>query len=335
MTRELEVEFENSISPVASKSPEDLLKGTLSKLIHLDLTSRVTFDRSSTATKNIGSYGDVYTGTYDWPGRGKVTVAIKCLRNLNPGITKVVAKEIYIWSKLDHRNLLRLQGYITITEGNLPALVSEWMENGTVLNYVKSHTDCDVMHLILGLAEGLAYLHDNGVIHSDIKSDNVLVSSSGDAVICDFGISRALNATQAGLGGNTTVSGGPGGTVRWMAYELIAETETYRKHSKESDVWAFGMTAYELLTKDRPYAHISNNFQVPVFIAKKELPNPPASFDEWPTDGREIWDLLQLCWNPDPQKRISMAEVVETLKSLKTPDTPRCFVFQTLLCRQC
>ncbi|KAI5116778.1 hypothetical protein M0805_008733 [Coniferiporia weirii] len=132
----------------------ELLKRTLDKLGNLDLSGRVTFDRSK-PMKDGGFYGNVYTGTYDSPEHGKtIAVAIKCLRQVSPSVEKVAAKEIYIWSKLDHPNLLRLLGFIK-DEGNLPSLVSEWMNNGSVLEYVKSHPDCDVIHLILGIAKGL------------------------------------------------------------------------------------------------------------------------------------------------------------------------------------
>ncbi|KAI5119292.1 hypothetical protein M0805_008207 [Coniferiporia weirii] len=127
----------------------------------------------------------------------------------------------------------------------------------------------------------LAYLHDNGVVHSYLKSktfkDDVLVSSSGNAVICDFGISRAMNATQTALGGNITAPNGPTGTDRWMAYELVAETEKYKKHLKEWDVWAFGMTVYEPLVKGRPYAQITIEFQNTLAVIRKQLPSRPAS----------------------------------------------------------
>ena len=87
------------------------------------------------------------------------------------------------------------------------------MENGTASGYVKEHPECNVLELvssytlhnenethkeyqIIGIAEGLNYLHTEGVIHSDIKADNVLISNTGLPLICDFGISRMLAASQ-------------------------------------------------------------------------------------------------------------------------------------------
>ncbi|KAI5119294.1 hypothetical protein M0805_008209 [Coniferiporia weirii] len=314
-----ENEFDAIISHTAL--PEDILQGTLLGLGRFNLTGRVTFDRIGPGS-NIGEGGQgiVLIGTYVSPNRGNVRMAIKRLhfRAVYGSAAKVVAKEIYIWSKLKHPNVLQLLGFI-IDENGLPAFVSGYMDKGTVLDYVKKHPELDVMRLTLGIAKGLEYLHEQDVIHSDIKSDNVLVTSSGDAVICDFGISRALNATQAALGGNTTMPSGPGGTARWTAYELVAESEKYTKHTKESDVWAFGMIVYELLSKERPYAHITIDVQVTISLIRKLLPGRPASFETWPRRRKRVQDVCQSCWNIEPKLRITMARVVKELKSLSSP----------------
>ncbi|KAI5115606.1 hypothetical protein M0805_009283, partial [Coniferiporia weirii] len=286
------------------------------RLSHLNLSGRVTFDRLK-PMKGGGFYDIIYTGTHESLERGKVIVTIKCLRHLNSSSAKIMAKEIYIWSELDHPNLLRLSGFI-IDEENLLSLVSERMENGSVLEYVKSHPECDVIRLILGIAEGLEYLHKRDIVHSDIKSDNILVNSSGDAVICDFEISRAMNVAQVALDENTTTPWRASGTIRWMAYELLAEIEEYTKHTKESDVWAFGMTVYELLAKERPYAHLSYEAMVMFYVIRRRLPKPPASFDTWSKKKKEAWGICESCWTFDPKQRITMASVVEKLKALSS-----------------
>ncbi|THG99472.1 hypothetical protein EW145_g7261 [Phellinidium pouzarii] len=311
---------------LTSQQLQEVLYQTLKNLNNLDLTAQVTFDDSDLRIRG-GGYADVYIGTYMHLGRGAIKVAIKRLRFYSKDslreLAKLVAREIYIWSKLEHPNVLQLLGYIIEKDG-LPSLVSEWMENGSVLEYVKGSEECDIMPLVRGIADGLAYLHENDVVHSDIKSsagkDNVLVSSSGIARICDFGISRAINATQMALGGDTTLIGGPNGSARWIAYELFANSEEYRKPSKESDVWAFGMTVYkELLAKEIPYAQIRVEYQVIVSIICETLPSRPLSFDNWPEERKEIWKLCELCWTLDPTQRITilMAGVVKCLTALR------------------
>ncbi|THH09475.1 hypothetical protein EW145_g1994 [Phellinidium pouzarii] len=300
-------------------SPEHRLHPALAGLRHLNLEGRITFDDPDHHYAS-GGYGEVYTGILQLTAGDQVKVAIKRLRfalKEKDFIAKLVARELYIWSKSKHINILPLRGFI-IDEIGLPSLISEWMDNGSALEYVKKHSECDVMHLILGIANGLAYLHNEGVVHADMKSDNVLVSSSGDAKICDFGISRAIDATQATLGGNTTRPGGPVGSIRWMAYELIAESEIYTKHTKESDVWAFGMTVYELLTKEVPYARIVDISQVIVSVIRGKLPSP-NSFDDLPQWKQDVYRMCESCWTQDPANRITMADAVEVLTNQVLP----------------
>ncbi|EJC99172.1 kinase-like protein, partial [Fomitiporia mediterranea MF3/22] len=165
-------------------------------------------------------------------------------------------KELYIWSRLDHTNILQLQGFVL--EGDYPVVIAEWMENGTLREYLQKRTDCSVedmvillysssvhcisllYHQILGIANGVDYLHRQNVVHSDLKADNVLVNHLGDPLICDFGISRMLSSTVTFAG---ATSGGIKGSMRWMAYELL-DFSSDGHHTKESDVWAFGMTVY-------------------------------------------------------------------------------------------
>ncbi|KAI5122713.1 hypothetical protein M0805_009766 [Coniferiporia weirii] len=313
MTRKLEVEFENLPWSAASISPEDLLEKTLTNLTIFNLTGRVAYDNSK-PEYFVGAYSDVFTGSYELPDRSRIIVAVKTLRKIGFDIPKIAAREIYIWSKLIHPNISLFLGFVNNVTTGLPSLVSEWMENGTVLEYVKKHPERDVLHLILGMAKGLEYLHDNGIVHSDIKSDNVLIDASGEAVICDFGISRAINATQAALGGNTTAPGGANGAYRWMARELFdPKGGPDTKHTKETDIWAFGMTIYEILTKDRPYAHVHVNLAVPFTIMEGGLPVPPAYVETWPERYQDVWRLCGFCWISDPQLRISMANVVKKL----------------------
>ncbi|EJD06479.1 kinase-like protein [Fomitiporia mediterranea MF3/22] len=156
---------------------------------------------------------------------------------------QLLEKEVYVWSKLRHENILPLLGYAFDMDTEFPMLISEWMENGSAWTYVNSNPQCDLLRLVIsGAARGPAYLHKNNFIHSDIKSDNVLVSSSGDALICDFGYTRIINASQSLA--HLTTGNGMTGTAHYLSYELIAYSATYSEHSKESDVWAFGMTVY-------------------------------------------------------------------------------------------
>lgn len=94
------------------------------------------------------------------------------------------------------------------------------------------------MSKILGIASGLAYLHDQSIIHGDVKADNVLVSDGGVPKLCDFGLSKAVDSSRSRSASQI-------GTLRHMSPERLLSTITMAR-TKASDVYAFGMTIYEV-----------------------------------------------------------------------------------------
>ncbi|KAI5117238.1 hypothetical protein M0805_009275 [Coniferiporia weirii] len=190
------------------------------------------------------------------------------------------------------------------------------MENGTILAYLGSHPDCDLLQLVLHIAEGIDYLHYKGIIHSDIKPENILISSSGEPRICDFGISRMF-ADLGSLSLNTT-TGGIGGTVRYMSVELLAQTDQQPDtYSEASDVWAFGITVLALLTKKPPYSHIKHDFGVVSAIASGVVPLIPEEYGKtWPKHYPDLWELCIRCWASLPSGRPSMFGIVIDLRVL-------------------
>lgn len=123
----------------------------------------------------------------------------------------------------------------------------------------------------LGVAKGLEYMHNLNFVHSDLKpvsgnlshprrritptdmsQDNILIGEDCTPLICDFGISRMLDSSQSNFV-STTHDGQIKGSARWMAIELYSATgETEPIHTKETDVWAFGMTLYVSLSHVAP-----------------------------------------------------------------------------------
>ncbi|KAI5121111.1 hypothetical protein M0805_002784 [Coniferiporia weirii] len=306
-------------SPLATK---DNLQKLLDRIAHLDLTGKVS-DISSTM-KGHGGYSDIFTGYYSAvpsDENKKIKVAIKRIRVHTADVKKLrtrLVRELYIWTKLDHSYILPLRGYY-FEDDNYPCLVSMWMEDGTVPKYLESHTDCDLQQMVLHIAEGINYLHQRGVIHSDIKPDNILISPSGEPRICDFGISHML-VTSGSFNLNST-TGNAKGTFRYMSIELLAATDQHSdSYSKASDVWAFGMTILELLTKKPPYSHIRNDGGVVVAIASGRLPRLPEEHSTtWSELYKFLWQLCMRCWAPSPSEPPSMLEIVSILEIFSTP----------------
>ncbi|KLO05454.1 kinase-like protein, partial [Schizopora paradoxa] len=145
-------------------------------------------------------------------------------------------RELYILSKLWHPNILPFTGYLV--RNGFPAIVSPWIENGNLRSQIQTGRLSSSDETALSIVRTFTlYLHSQNVVHCDLKSPNVLLSSTNRPIIADFGLSRFV-------GNDTSVpfsltSTGPA-TVRWSAPELFDGVH----HSNATDVWAFGMLLY-------------------------------------------------------------------------------------------
>ncbi|KIN92659.1 hypothetical protein M404DRAFT_109674, partial [Pisolithus tinctorius Marx 270] len=140
------------------------------------------------------------------------------------------------------------------------------------------------------IANGLYYLHSHElgpVVHGDLKGPNVLVSSDRRALLSDFGLS-ALNESTFSM---TTVAI-RGGSRRWMAPELFNDCPA----SKESDMWAYGMTILELFTRSRPFHDCRNDASVMRRIVEGNLPARPAEKSTQFRLSDAWWEICISCW---------------------------------------
>ncbi|KAG9089131.1 hypothetical protein FS749_001594 [Ceratobasidium sp. UAMH 11750] len=115
-------------------------------------------------------------------------------------------------------------------------MVSLWVENGSLPSYLDKHLGVDRCSMSAQVCRGLEYLHDIGMVHGDLKGQNILVSDNGTPMITDFG-----NAVlQQGTLMFTETKHAPQFTPRWTAPELMEEDGI--RQSQEADVYALGMT---------------------------------------------------------------------------------------------
>jgi len=200
-------------------------------------------------------------------------------------------------------------------EMKYPALVSQCMNNGNSMFYLREHPETNIHRLATGVASGLTFLHQRDVIHSDLKSDNTPVSEDGEPLLADFGISRFMSSTQTFGGASTDIRG----SVRWMAVELLSiapqesETSYPSFHSKESDVWAYGMVLYELLSGKRPYHLFTQDLQVTLAIIHGYIPRPTSELDS--TERQQLWTICLKCWAQIPSHRPTMQQILNGLTS--------------------
>ncbi|KAG8682148.1 hypothetical protein FRC11_000197 [Ceratobasidium sp. 423] len=198
-----------------------------------DLRSLVDPNRFSSCRVAEGSFGDVWKGQLI----DGTNIAVKVLRyglvcESGGKSMKRAMRELYNWSKLKHKNIHSLLG-VTMFEERV-GMVSNWMENGTLKQYLKRCGDINRRALCIGVAEGVAYLHSVNMIHGDLKACNILVSSDGVPKLTDFDHS-ILSDSSLVFSATTRIGGG---TLRWMAPELGEESQEKTKHT---DVYALGM----------------------------------------------------------------------------------------------
>ncbi|KAG8771712.1 hypothetical protein FRC12_003461 [Ceratobasidium sp. 428] len=185
-------------------------------------------------------------------------------------------------------------------------MVSPWVENGSLPSYLEKRPGTDRCDMSTQICNGVAYLHQTGVIHGDLKGNNVLVSDQGVPVITDFGNAVLEQGT---MQFTETVKQG-GFTPRWTAPEIL---EDQVKQSREADVYALGMTILEIITGKLPYYYIRNVVALIKAVAiKKETPKrPEESIPSNSLHGDALWLLLMSCWEQEPEKRPDADEVVE------------------------
>ncbi|KAF8747019.1 Protein tyrosine kinase, partial [Rhizoctonia solani] len=252
-----------------------------------------------------GGFGDIWKGEL----HNGSQVAIKAWRaslieQCDYKTLKRATREIYYWSKMKHENIHELLGVI-IFMGHSFGMVSEWMENGNLHEYLRKESSADSYQLSTQIASGLAYIHSNDLVHGDLKALNVLISSDGTAKLTDFGLSTMAESS-IGFSATTTAQAG---SIRWVAPELLLEGAS---RSKMSDVYALGMTILEAFTGAVPYyPECSRDFQVLLAVQQGVLPTRPVS--QLPNDskGDQMWSLLETCWDREPDARPSAIEVAE------------------------
>ncbi|KAJ7912675.1 kinase-like domain-containing protein [Mycena leptocephala] len=248
-----------------------------------------------------GGFGTVYLGTWN-----RTEVAIKVLQNvagIRPSLMSL-QNEIDIWSTLRHPNILQFLGANTLDDK--PFIVMPYIPHNS-REFLRLRPMFDPLYILRDICLGLEYLHSRKICHGDLKAINVLVENSGKALLCDFGLTRlkadAATRTLANVDVPQIL-----GSRNWMAPELL----TGSRYRVTSDVYAFGMTLYELYTDEIPLFSVPYADFVDLVVRHGGRPERPE-----PGEGRtmtdELWELAEQCWATDPHKRPTATQIHDSI----------------------
>ncbi|KAF2636016.1 hypothetical protein P280DRAFT_553352 [Massarina eburnea CBS 473.64] len=238
-----------------------------------------------------GAFGSVYRAL-NW-GTGE-TVAIKQVRleNLGAADLKTIMLEIDLLKNLSHENIVRYNGFVKSPESLY--IILEYCENGSLHTICKNFGKFPENLVALYMSQvlhGLLYLHEQGVIHRDIKGANILTTKEGLVKLADFGVATK----QSGLDQSSVV-----GTPYWMAPEVIELSGA----TTASDIWSVGCTVIELIEGKPPY-HKLQPMQALFRIVNDDNPPIPGSASKY------LGEFLMECFQKNPNLRIDARRLLK------------------------
>lgn len=240
-----------------------------------------------------GSFGEVWLATDKKIG---INVAIKIYVALDSRGLDEFKNEFKSVYSLHHPNLLKADYFDNA--GEQPYLVMQYCPSSAV-KLIGEISEDEIWKFIHDVASGLAYLHENDIIHRDIKPDNILKDAAGHYVITDFGLSLKMRSTlrraSTRLKNNASDQAG---SISYMAPELFkAEPESV----KATDIWALGATIYELATGSLPFMGQGGVMQ----LHGAETPKLPSAFS------KRLSDLMGKCLSANTWDRPTAQDIVK------------------------
>ena len=202
-------------------------------------------------------------------------VAIKVLnREVNPEEVTRFEQEAKLALEIDHENIIRVLEYRISPDMNY--IVMEFIEGKSVRDIIRDQKKLapkEAVRIVREAAKGLGRAHELGIIHRDIKPDNLMIAKSGTVKVADFGIAKhvegASELTQAGV---------VVGTPHYMSPEQCVGASRGIKITTQADIYSLGATLYFMVTGQKPF---EGDTQMTIILQHlNQAPTPPRQIDE-------------------------------------------------------
>ena len=255
----------------------------------------------------VGSFGTVHVGMNNETGK---LMAVKVFK-IDGAIMKDIRREVELMRSLEHPNIVRYLG--AQMDRVHMHIFQEWVPGGSVATLLGRFGPFSlqvIQSYISQALSGLAYLHDNDIIHRDIKGSNILVNDEGIVKLADFGASKKLDNLRANLMMSMTIRGTP----YFMSPEVFEE-----KYSAKADIWGIGCVAHQMMTGSPPWKEGGFSNPISLFNYIKKHNGPPVvdkdNTERLMKEDKNIFlfldDFLQLCFDKDPSKRPNAENLLE------------------------
>jgi serine/threonine protein kinase len=311
---------ENMVANLQDGSRQNVEKGTPTKSTPKETKSKQkkSYHRHEGIVKRgkwtlgakigVGSFGVVHIGMDTTNG---TLMAVKTFQ-MERAVMKDVRREIELLRSLKHKNIVRYYG-AEMDKKHLH-IFQEWVPAGsvsTMLSRFGSFAMPVIRSYLSQTLSGLVYLHENHILHRDIKGSNLLVNDEGVVKLSDFGASKRFSNLQADLMMSMTVRGTP----YFMAPEVFEE-----KYSSKADIWGVGCVAYQMTTGSPPWKGQGLSNPISLFNYIKRQSGAPsmtyAGDDELLSEGekhvRTLFEaFVEKCYHKDPSKRPTARALLE------------------------